>query len=151
MQIEIDVYKWLVSCSIISKPNKPNTQSNGKVQLDPDLSKKFENGQIFAKIIKILKKNVEMKSKIPIATPSNFAQLKDADSSAAKLYNWNIIADSLLKINFKLDNDIKSLIVSGDTDMISELLKDLFEFNQKFVKVKKFFYFLLEKIETIKA
>ena len=138
MLIGIDIYKWLTSNSVILNPNKPAAQSNGKIELDLDLSKEFENGQIFAKIVKILKRNVEMKSRIAIATPPNFSQFKDADSPAAKLYNWNIITDFLLKINFKLDNDIKSLIIAGDTDMIIELLKDLYEFNEKSVKVKNF-------------
>jgi hypothetical protein len=49
----------------------------------------------------------------------NLDKLKDSNTPATRLYNWNIIAEAMKRLNFRLDNDIKSLIVGGDIDMIN--------------------------------
>lgn len=43
---------------------------------------------------------------------------------AARVYNWNIIQQSMNSINIPLDPEIKSLVISGDSDMINEFLKE---------------------------
>jgi hypothetical protein len=51
--------------------------------------------------------------------------LKQVTSTGVKLFNWNIISETLNKIGIQVDADIKVLIVKGDCDMINELLKDI--------------------------
>ena len=52
---------------------------------------------------------------------------KDSNTPASRLYNWNLIQDFLKKLGVNLDSDVKSLIVAGDSAMINEVLKDIFE------------------------
>jgi hypothetical protein len=49
------------------------------------------------------------------------------NSPTARLYNWNILTERLKKIGVELDSDIKSLVVGGDLEMISEVLKDIYD------------------------
>ena len=56
--------------------------------------------------------------------------MKNQHTPGVKLYNWNILQDAFKKMNLPLDNDIKNLIVQGDTEMINELLKDVHERDQ---------------------
>ena len=53
--------------------------------------------------------------------------LKDINTPTARLYNWNLLTEKLKRIGIDLDSDIKSLIVGGDLEMISEIVKDIFE------------------------
>lgn len=52
--------------------------------------------------------------------------LKQAQTPAAKLYNWNILSQALELVGIVLDPDTKSLIIAGDTDMIIEVLKQIY-------------------------
>lgn len=126
IQLEPDVYRWLLDIEAIPRTKKATMNADGKFTLEPDLSGLFETGLVFPKIIKFVKRRINEDSRIPLATPPNMKQLKDMSSPAAKLYNWNIIADSLSRFGYHIDPDIKSLIVAGDVDMIAEVLRDLF-------------------------
>jgi hypothetical protein len=53
--------------------------------------------------------------------------LKDINSPTARLYNWNLLTERLKRIGIELDADIKSLIVGGDLEMVSEVLKDVYD------------------------
>jgi hypothetical protein len=57
--------------------------------------------------------------------------MKNQQTPGVKLFNWNILQDAFQKINLPLDNDIKNLIVQGDTEMMNELLKDMMEFDNQ--------------------
>ena len=46
--------------------------------------------------------------------PLNLDNLKELNSPAAKIYNWNILTQVFRKFNVTVDPDVKSLIVSGD-------------------------------------
>lgn len=56
-------------------------------------------------------------------------KLKDSSTAASRLYNWNIISDAMKKMGIELHSDIKSLIVSGDTQMLAEVIKDIYEYD----------------------
>lgn len=56
-------------------------------------------------------------------------KLKDSNTTASRLYNWNLLTDAMKKMGISLDSDIKSLIVAGDTQMLAEVLKDIYEFD----------------------
>lgn len=126
IQLEPEVYKWLLEIEAIPKSKKVAMNAEGKFMLDPDLSGLFETGLVFPNIVKYMKRKLNDEKKFPLPTPPNMKQLKDISSPAAKLYNWNIVADALSKFGYNLEPDIKSLIVAGDVDMIAELLRDLF-------------------------
>lgn len=56
---------------------------------------------------------------------SRLDTLKEVQSAAARLYNWNILSEEFAKIGIKVDQDVKGLILSNDTEMIHELLKEI--------------------------
>ena len=53
--------------------------------------------------------------------------LKNATTPAARLYNWNILTAAFSMFNISIDPDTKSLIIAGDRDMLTEVLKQLYE------------------------
>jgi hypothetical protein len=42
---------------------------------------------------------------------------------AGKLYNWNTLTDLFKTVDVKLEQDVKSLIIAGDLDMMNEVLR----------------------------
>ena len=53
--------------------------------------------------------------------------LKELYTPAARIYNWNILTEAFKKFNVIIEPDVKSLIISGDREMLLELLKELFD------------------------
>ena len=53
--------------------------------------------------------------------------LKNATTPAARLYNWNILTSVFSMFNISIDPDTKSLIIAGDREMLTEVLKQLYE------------------------
>lgn len=52
------------------------------------------------------------------------------DNPAGKLYNWTIIAKKLEQFDIIIDQDLKTLLMAGDLEIIHEVLKDVYiEFN----------------------
>jgi hypothetical protein len=135
MLIDYEVYKWLILHKIVPKPEHPHVRADGKVEADDTIRKMIQNGTIFSKIIRILKNQQETASNFPIITPPNLKQLKEMNTPGARVYNWNIIAESLSKFNYTIDKDIKDLIVAGDEDMILATLKDVYKLVMRFNKV----------------
>ncbi|KAM3144420.1 hypothetical protein pb186bvf_003584 [Paramecium bursaria] len=120
VQLDYEIYKWLQQFGIVKLQQTKNT---GKVELDEQQSKQFINGVKFGEI---LQKLFEMKN-IHVNLVDT---MKNQHTPGVKLYNWNILQDAFKKMNLPLDNDIKNLIVQGDTEMINELLKDVHERDQ---------------------
>ena len=58
---------------------------------------------------------------------SKIDSLKNATTPASKLYNWNLICEALKKLNIIIDQDVKSLIVAGDLDLINEVLREIYK------------------------
>ena len=126
VQLEPEVYKLLTDIDAISRTKKTTMNSEGKFVLDTEVSTSLETGLAFPKIIRYVKNHINQEKKLPLVTPPNMKQLKEMNNPAAKLYNWNIITDSLSKFGYNVEPDIKSLIIAGDVDMIAEILRDLF-------------------------
>jgi len=135
MLIDYDIFKWLTTQKIIERPEKPNVRADGKVEVDEKTKALIQNGIIFSKIIRILKRNAENTSKFPLQTPPNLKQLKEMNTPGARVYNWNIITEALAKFNYIIDKDIKDLIVAGDEDMAIDTLKDVYKMLMRFNKV----------------
>ncbi|KRX04789.1 Armadillo-type fold [Pseudocohnilembus persalinus] len=144
MKIELDfeVFKWLQQRNIFThhnqnqnKKNQQNQQqqyylqNNGKVEIDDQTSKQFENGVKVAQLIQELSVEIPQTTALP---PLNLDKLKDSSNPAARVYNWNLIQNSMNIIGIPADLDLKQLIVSGDREMINEFIKDI---QQKFDKI----------------
>lgn len=56
----------------------------------------------------------------------DISRLKNQHNPASRVFNWGIITNCLKQLGFRLDAEIKSLIVSGDIELISDMLKDLY-------------------------
>jgi hypothetical protein len=124
--LDSEIYKWLVSINVIQQTNKHKQLQNGKFEIDQESSKMLENGFKFAEIVRSLAKLLGDGSSTPSNLPT-LNSLKNQNTSAARLYNWNIISDALKKIGLTMDPDIKSLLVVGDPQMINEFLKDMYD------------------------
>lgn len=57
---------------------------------------------------------------------SKLDTLKEVTSAASRHYNWKILIEEYQKIGVNIDQDTKGLILGGDTEMIHELLKEIY-------------------------
>ena len=125
LQLDNEIYKWLFSLNILSPSPKFKVLSNGKYELDDQTSQLFENGLKFAELIKCLFPVImDETNPLPLKT---LQSLKDQNTPASRLYNWNILYEILKKMGVNLDPEIKSLLVKGDLPMLNEFLKDVYE------------------------
>lgn len=125
LQLDNEIFKWLASLNVIAPSPKFKVLSNGKYELDELTTRVFENGLKFADLIKYLFPVImEENNPLPLKT---LQSLKDQNTPASRLYNWNILYEILKKMGVNLDPEIKSLLVKGDLPMINEFLKDIFE------------------------
>ena len=69
-------------------------------------------------------------------------QMKMAGTTAARLYNWNILIkeiqvgpskNTLQELGIEVDPDTKSLIVNGDTELLNELLLKMIDLEHSIV------------------
>ena len=125
LQLDNEIYKWLLSLNIISPSPKFKLLSNGKYELDDPTSQLFENGLKFVDLIKCLFPLI-MEEANPAALKT-LQSLKEQNTPASRLYNWNILYEILKKMGVNLDAEIKSLLVKGDLPMLNEFLKDVYE------------------------
>lgn len=51
--------------------------------------------------------------------------LKDGNTPAIKVYNWNLVRNAFGKLGIEINKDMKELIIAGDGQIVSELLKDI--------------------------
>ena len=109
LQIDHELYRWLVSLEVIEPSNKHRLYGNEKCELDEILSKNFMNGIKFADLLKQL----IILSEDFSSTLVNLDNLKDNNNSSTRLYNWNILSENFFKINIIVDNDLKNLLVAG--------------------------------------
>jgi CH-like domain in sperm protein len=119
--LDPEIYKWLISLKIIPFNPKHILSSSGKYEIDETTSKNFENGRIFSEIIKHIY-SLENKP-----FPKTLDNLKEQSTPAARLYNWNVLYENMKHLGFALDPDLKSLLVSGDVQIINEFLKEIYE------------------------
>ena len=109
IQLDKDLFKWLISLEIIFKSKKHKLYSNDKYELDELTSKQMENGLKFAELLKKL----IILSEDKVLEFKNFHLLKDTNSKASRLYNWTILAENYNKINIEINTDLKNLLIAG--------------------------------------
>ncbi|EGR33928.1 hypothetical protein IMG5_030700 [Ichthyophthirius multifiliis] len=125
MQIDHKIYKWLGNHKIIGISDKiQGVNAKGIYELDINITKQLENGIKIAQLLnKINQNNHSYIGQLTID------KLKDSDNPASRLYNWNLINEAMKKMGISLDQDVKSLIVAGDTQMLAEVIKDLYDYD----------------------
>lgn len=98
-------------------------RDKGFFLLDTDFSS-FESGQLVIPMIK----------QLSIQTPdlaSSLDLLKNVKGNSAKLYNWKVIIKALQTLGVEIDPDSKAHILSGDRDMIIDLLENIYKHYKK--------------------
>ncbi len=100
-----------------------------RVRLDQRNTKMFELGDYFAKLIQLIvdDKVKEEGFENVLGYGNKMKSLKHSFTPPGRLYNWNIIQEALEKLDIIVDNDVKSLIVARDNDMIDEVLKQIYD------------------------
>ena len=128
MEIESEVYKWLVIMEVVV-PNSRiviNQKSNA-YRLDDTTAAQFENAVLVNKLCDklLIVSNVRVK-------PNSFPPLRQENSPQARLGNWNSAQSKLSLVEVSLDPDLKSLAVAGDQQVYNHLLKDIYQqFSEK--------------------
>ncbi|OMJ82697.1 hypothetical protein SteCoe_16519 [Stentor coeruleus] len=121
MEVTEQIINWLKQCNILKHGV---TQSGNRYILNNIDTQGFESGLYFVPIIKRLSRILNYDSS-PGGIPE-INSLKDISSTAARLYNWNLIIKSFESFNIKIDSDMKALVVAGDSGVIFEILKSLY-------------------------
>eukprot|EP01012_Entosiphon_sulcatum_P031905 TRINITY_DN40626_c0_g1_i1.p1 TRINITY_DN40626_c0_g1~~TRINITY_DN40626_c0_g1_i1.p1 ORF type:complete len:609 (-),score=105.71 TRINITY_DN40626_c0_g1_i1:25-1851(-) len=95
-------------------PNAVQICSDGSVQLTQAALQEATNGGILYRLLcSIFHKD----EKAPA--------LQAASTAQARLYNWNLLQSMLQQRGYKLENDVKTLIVAGDTEILLDTLRDV--------------------------
>jgi hypothetical protein len=123
MQLREDVYNWLVGLHIIPNDGKRYLD---KVEVSKSIVGGFENGLLFGKLLRELSRYHAKANARPETPLAKLDTMKEVSSAASRLYNWNILVEEYLKLGVKIDQDTKGLILGGDTEMIHELLKEIY-------------------------
>ena len=132
--LDSDIFNWLISLGLVKSSNAIKLNSNNKCELDENITQQFGTGLIFSKIVeKIIK--LQPSNKQDSHMLSKIDSLKNATTPASKLYNWNLICEALKKLNIIIDQDVKSLIVAGDLDLINEVLREIYNAHSNIVSV----------------
>lgn len=87
--------------------------------LSRDDSAAFQSGFLVGKVLSALTPDA-MKS-----TANDLSRLKNLPNPASRVFNWGILSNSLKQFSFTLDGELKSLIISGDTELLADVLKDI--------------------------
>lgn len=112
MQVSSEIHSWLASLKAI--PSESKRLPEGQYELSKQTTQLFENGVLFAKLIKYLSKvyaSFEKSAEVPFP---NLDTLKEISTPSAKLYNWNIIVECLKNFNIIVEPEVKSLVIAGD-------------------------------------
>jgi len=97
-----------------------------KVEVSKGVVSGFESGLHFARLLKELNHFRARASGRPETPLPKLDTLKEVSSAASRLYNWNILVEEYGKVGVKIDQDTKAQILSGDTEMMHELLKEVY-------------------------
>lgn len=106
MQVNEETFYWLRGLSLLSlsegKRIKEDTYSLGRNSITL-----FENGQMFAKILKTLSKLYSQSLKRPEPPFPEIDSLKEVNTPAARLYNWTILQECYKRLNIHLSAENK--------------------------------------------
>jgi len=84
-------------------------------------------GILFGKIVIYYNKLISISDKShKLDIEPQIKNLKEINTPASKISNWNILSDVYRKLRINLDADIKSLVISGDYEMMHEILKEVY-------------------------
>ena len=134
LTVSEELYRWLLALEIIKQEG--HKTSLGKYELSMSTSANLENGIIFAKIAKLLAKNLS-KEELHDFPFTALESLKSQTTPHAKLYNWNVLSDAYKRLNIPIDPDLKNLIIGGDNEMVHEYLKEIYTASQNASKTMK--------------
>lgn len=110
MELESEVYKWLVIMEVIQpNPKIVINQKSNCYKLDDPTASQFENALLINRLCDRLLSVTNVRVK-----PSQFPPLRKESSPAAKLTNWNTAQSKLSLVDITVDPDLKSLAVAGD-------------------------------------
>ena len=125
MEIDIGLFDKLVNISILDESNATKiVKDKSAVVLDRDTTSQLENGLLVSRYLEHTVGLMEQeKVNTNGADISKLAQLKEANTTSAKLFNWNIILKEVDKLGIAIDSDSRGLIIAGDVDMILDILK----------------------------
>ena len=133
--MDLDVFKALANARIMHEEQAANIlEDRNIVILDDDATALLENGLIVSKYMEYLA-NVMEHEKIDTngIDLDKLAQIKSGNIPATKLFNWNIILKEAKKIDIETDSDSRGLIIAGDLDMITDILKKLYKKEESIV------------------
>ena len=128
MQIDDTIYNWMCELTVLKKDGI--LTDNGKVQLTEESSKQLESGYKVGELIKFVAERISSPKK---SYTVNISKIKNQLSPAAKVFNWNEIQKQLNNLDITLENDIKSLIITGDNELLTTILWDLYQKYVQFV------------------
>ncbi|KAL4454999.1 hypothetical protein ABPG74_006381 [Tetrahymena malaccensis] len=117
MQVDSGVYDWLKELKLVY--GRVKQLQNQNIMISDEQAKLFQNGIQLGKLLTQITDNYNVINDV--------ARLKNLQNPSTRVYNWNIIQNCLKCIDYKLEGEIKSLIVSGDNEMLSDLLKELYK------------------------
>jgi hypothetical protein len=129
MDIDLDVFRALTNASILDEQQAANiSQQRNRAVLDNEATALLENGEILARYLEHLI-NLMEHEKIDTngADIDKLGQIKSGNTPATKLFNWNIIMKELEKIGESVDDDSRGLVIAGDLDMITDILKRMYK------------------------
>lgn len=121
MEVTENLLNWLQKSNVLK--HGP-VQSNQKFYIHEEDAQAFENGLRFVPLIRRVLRSDSERVQTPVPEINS---LKETSSTAAKLYNWNILIKALEIINISVDSDMKALIVAGDRPIVAEILKSIYE------------------------
>ena len=104
---------WLLELGVVSDSELVSPPIDSYV-LNKHASNEFENGVRVARLLQNLG-----------ASDGELDTLKENNAPVAKLYNWNLLLPKLRARGLDVDQDMKVLIVAGDTDIVVDLLDQL--------------------------
>ena len=130
LQLDDYIYRWLFTLNII--PAQVRKLKNTKIEIPLTVTSSLANGALLLKILQAIinKKSINQKLPPPIA-------LKNHSTPSDRLYNWSLLSEVLKSLGFNLDLEVKRLIVTGDTPILNEFLKQLHQFFNESIDLKE--------------
>jgi hypothetical protein len=123
MEIEFQLYVWLIKHSIL---NETNLSYSPIKTLDTSFASQFKNGVVACRLLESLRKRLSLSKPYYLSV-----KLKDVIDTVYRdeiQSNWNNISSDLeVHFKIKLDAQMKKLLASGDEQIISEIYNILYE------------------------
>lgn len=123
MEVTENVLNWLKESNVLKFPSSLEKTRFYLHELD---AQAFECGLRFVPLIKRVLHAASPSERLSTPFPE-INSLKDANSTAAKLYNWNTLIKVLETIEVPVDSDMKALIIAGDRAIVAEILKAILQ------------------------